>query len=178
MSKISEKIQEDLSEKPDLHTRTQGYVQGASEFRDRLILDDVIEKALDKIDVATRLYPEVYTHAISEAVLSYIRALEDKPVSHTLIQFEPLDGVDYFYEGNELKVWGEHSEATEHARNMGFFGSGDHENYSEYLIQIDYDSNVDEYSIMKFLEHEVNTNNCEKLLETLRNTPGILVRGE
>lgn len=173
-----EKIKKDLSSQKDYHTKSGGFKDGTSEFRDRLKLDDVIEKALGKLDSGTRLYPEVYAHAVSDAILKYLQKLEDQPAHCTLIQFDDLDGVDYFYEDNVLKVSGEKSEATHHARNQGFYSrSSSSEEFSEYLIQFDSDSDADEDEILEFLD-KVDVSNCESLLEVLRNTHGIIVDGD
>lgn len=75
--KSSESARKDHSVQKDLHTRSHGYKQGVHNDRQRLVLDDVIEKALLKVDVATRLYPEVYAHVVSDAILEYLGQLEE-----------------------------------------------------------------------------------------------------
>lgn len=76
MGEVSGLMREDLSSRIDAHTVSQGYKQGSPVGRDRLVLDDVIEVALGRVDVAARLYPEVYAHIVAEAVLKYMDAVE------------------------------------------------------------------------------------------------------
>lgn len=71
-----------VSERPDKHRKADKYELGTPdgnelesgeiESRDRLVLDDVIEKTIGKLPAAARLYPEVYAWRVSEAIIDYL----------------------------------------------------------------------------------------------------------
>lgn len=77
-----------LSDNKDTHRRVDGYALGSPdgdeikgsddlEIRRRLELDDVIEKAIQKIPPAGKLYPEVYAWSVTDAVVSYFEGMLD-----------------------------------------------------------------------------------------------------
>ena len=51
-------------------TQENGYAAGRPADRERHPLDAVIEKAIDKVAASTRLYPDVYSWQVTDAILA------------------------------------------------------------------------------------------------------------
>jgi hypothetical protein len=63
--------------KPDYGpTHARGFEHGRPDGRQVEPLDRVIEKVINKIPAATRLYPDVYSWKVAEAVKKYYAAQE------------------------------------------------------------------------------------------------------
>ena len=54
-------------------TEANGYVYGRPEKREPHPLDAVIEKAFEKLPAHTRLYPDIYSWKLTDAVLEAVR---------------------------------------------------------------------------------------------------------
>jgi hypothetical protein len=64
-----------LTETPE-HTQANGFAHGRPEGREARPLDSVVEEAIASLPAATRLYPEIYSWMIVDAVTAALKAEE------------------------------------------------------------------------------------------------------
>jgi hypothetical protein len=58
---------------PNNTTVANGYPLGRPDDRDEDTLDLIVEEAIDKIPMATRLYPDVYSWSVVDAISQYLK---------------------------------------------------------------------------------------------------------
>lgn len=58
-------------------TLANGFAHGRPEDRERLPLDLVIERVIAKIPASTRLYPDIYSWKVTDAILKELAKNQD-----------------------------------------------------------------------------------------------------
>jgi len=59
-------------------TQANGYPLGRPEGRDVHPMDLVIQKAIEELPAATRLYPDVFAWSVTDAVVKYLEQAGDE----------------------------------------------------------------------------------------------------
>lgn len=62
-------------------SRVNGYAQGRPPEREPHVLDAVVEAAIESLPAATRLYPDVYSWQVVDAVLAALDSQSSKSLN-------------------------------------------------------------------------------------------------